>query len=62
MVQVHAVLVFSMTGGGHGPVLLEADLRPSYQATDEQGVELPSYSHYKSDQRTRTQQRMGFNW
>jgi len=51
-----------VTGGGRGPVLLDAHLRPSYHATDEQGVELPSYSHYQSNQRTRTQQRMGFNW
>ncbi|XP_003800904.1 coiled-coil domain-containing protein 173 [Otolemur garnettii] len=52
-------------GGGHGPVLVNrGGLRPSYQATDTTGVQLPFYnskgSKYNNFQKSKG--RLGFTW
>ncbi len=59
------MIIFS--GGGHGPVMSDTGLCPSYQVLDETAIELPSYSQNKMEDKTktkksRTQQRLGFNW
>lgn len=49
------------TGGGRGPVMAQTtDFRPSFQATDSTGVELPSYQPKPTP--SDTQKRMGFTW
>lgn len=52
-------------GGGRGPVLVDrGGLRPSYQAKDTTGVQLPFYnsqgSKYNNFQKSR--RRLGFTW
>lgn len=52
-------------GGGHGPVFVDrGGLRPSYQTTDNTGVQLPFYnsqgSNYTNFQKTKG--RLGFTW
>ncbi|KAM5324795.1 cilia- and flagella- associated protein 210 isoform 2-T2 [Glossophaga mutica] len=51
-------------GGGHGPVLTDrGGIRPSYQANDCSGVQLPSYSCQGSKYNfQKSKGRLGFTW
>lgn len=52
-------------GGGHGPVLMDrGGVRPSYQANDFSGVQLPSYSSQGSKYNNfqKSKGRLGFTW
>jgi hypothetical protein len=51
------------SGAGHGPMLRDTGVRPSFKSKDLYGVELPSYGEgigqkYKGN----TQKRLGFIW
>lgn len=48
------------SGAGHGPILEDSGVRPSYKAMDSVGMELPSYRG--GPQNVNTQKRLGFMW
>ncbi len=63
-VHTQQIIISTTLGGGHGPMLTDTGVRPSYLAMEAFAVELPSYAAgtKKKKAHPNTQKRLGFIW